>query len=105
MMHVMCTELTVIPMAAAFFTACYRWDFKNRFVSKGLERISLLSLDMYLASYMFDMLTYGFFKAHFAYTPGLWGLLFFLIIPLIFTGSFLFATLKDLLFRWVGRGK
>lgn len=88
-----------IPMAAMFFMACYRIELKNEGVRRLMKKISILSLEMYLASYMFDVMIYGWFKERFDYDPSLWGLFAFVIIPLVFIGSFVFAIIKEKIFR------
>jgi surface polysaccharide O-acyltransferase-like enzyme len=103
MLHLIGTGdgIFVIPLAAIFFIACYRIDIKKRFISSSFAKISVLSLDMYLVSYIFDIMTYGWFKERFAYEPNLWGELFFAIIPTIFVGSFIFAFAKEKIFKLI----
>jgi hypothetical protein len=103
MLHLIGTGdgIFVIPLAAIFFIACYRIDIKKRFISSSFAKISVLSLDMYLVSYILDIMTYGWFKERFAYEPNLWGELFFAIIPTIFVGSFIFAFAKEKLFKLI----
>jgi surface polysaccharide O-acyltransferase-like enzyme len=103
MLHLIGTGYGIfgIPMAALFFLAFYKRNIRNGFIRKLVERVSVLSLDMYLISYVFDMIVYGWCKSHFAYEPGLWGLLFFAIVPTIFISSFLFAWIKEKIFQFI----
>jgi hypothetical protein len=88
-----------IPLATMFFLVFYRTNIHNNLIQKAFSKISILSLDMYLISYIFDNITYGWFRSQFEYEPSLWGILFFAIIPTIFVGSFLFADAKQKIFK------
>lgn len=86
------------PMATAVFLLCYRINFSYKWLRATFTSISKLSLDMYLASYMFDLVTYKYFKEHFYVTQSQFGAYFFVIIPTVFICSYLFALVKRWLF-------
>ncbi len=86
-------------IAVAFFLLIYQVDFKSASARKLVTKISLLSLDMYLCCYIFDAFVYPFFKERYFINQSLFGAYFFVIIPILFIGSFLLAWLKDKLFK------
>lgn len=87
-----------MPLAAAVFLLLYRVDLGSRPLRALLESISRVSLDMYLASYMFDLAYYSYFKAHFYRDQGQFGPWFFVIVPLVFLSAYIFSLLKRRLF-------
>lgn len=87
-------------IAVAFFLLFYQTDFKAPIVRKSLTKISLLSLDMYLCCYIFDAWVYPYFMERYFVSQSQFGIYFFIIVPILFTGSFLMAWAKDTLFRW-----
>lgn len=88
-------------VAIAFFLLFYQTDFKSPVLRKSLTKISLLSLDMYLCCYIFDALVYPYFKEHYFVSQSQFGIYFFIIVPILFAGSFLMAWIKNVLFRWL----
>ena len=86
-------------IAVAFFLLFYQTDFKSPAIRKSLTKVSLLSLDMYLCCYIFDALVYPYFMNHYFVSQSQFGIYFFIIIPILFVGSFLMAWLKDYMFR------
>lgn len=50
--------IVVIPLAACVFLLLYRRDIGNRLMKSLVTRMSLVSLEMYLAAYIFDRLVY-----------------------------------------------
>lgn len=88
-----------MPLAVAVFLLLYRIRFSAKWIKAILESISKVSLDMYLASYMFDVAAYSYFKTHFYLDQGQFGLYFFLIVPLVFLESYIFSILKQWLFK------
>ncbi len=78
-------------IAIVFFLICYQMDIKSKKISTTITIISLLSLDIYLCSYIFDSLYYPYFKEHYFITQSQFGLYFFIIVPLVFISSFLMA--------------
>ena len=51
-------------MSVSFFLLLYQCHIKNRFLSKGVTLISVLSLDIYLASYITDRIIYKDLMTH-----------------------------------------
>ncbi len=51
-----------MPLAAATFLLCYKADIKGVLAKSALASTSKVSLDMYLASYMFDLIYYAYFR-------------------------------------------
>jgi len=51
-------SLLVVIMSVNFFLLLYQCHIKNAFLSKGVTIISVLSLDIYLASYITDRIIY-----------------------------------------------
>ena len=86
-------------IAIAFFSLIYKVDVKNTAVTRALTRISLLSLDMYLCSYIFDAIYYPWFKEHCYVSQQQFGIYFFVLVPLVFVSSFTLAQLKAWLFQ------
>lgn len=91
-----------MPLAGAFFLLVYKTDVSSSFFKKILKSVSQVSLDMYLASYMFDIAVYSYFKSHYYIEQGQFGVWFFVTVPLVFVQSYLFALVKQVLFRLVG---
>lgn len=88
-------------VAIAFFLLFYQTDFKSPVLRKSLTKISLLSLDMYLCCYIFDALVYPYFMERYFVSQSQFGIYFFIIVPILFAGSFVLAWAKDILFRWL----
>lgn len=88
-------------VAIAFFLLFYQTDFKSPVLRKSLTKISLLSLDMYLCCYIFDALVYPYFMERYFVSQSQFGIYFFIIVPILFAGSFVMAWAKDILFRWL----
>ncbi|AHF11572.1 hypothetical protein BARVI_00440 [Barnesiella viscericola DSM 18177] len=86
-------------IAIAFFLLFYQTDFKSQVLRKSLTKISLLSLDMYLCCYIFDALVYPYFMDRYFENQSQFGIYFFVIVPILFAGSFVMAWVKDWLFR------
>lgn len=84
-----------ILVAVSFFLMFY--DRKINF--PGMRKISLLSLDMYLVSYIFDKLYYTYFRENCFENQSQFGKFFFIIVPLVFLSSFAVAWIKDMIFR------
>lgn len=87
-----------MPLAAAVFLLLYKIDIKNVLIRRILESISKVSLDMYLISYIFDLIYYQWFKEHFFVTQSQFGVWFFVIVPLVFISSYIFSLVKKSLF-------
>ena len=88
-------------VAIAFFLLFYQTDFRSPVLRKSLTKISLLSLDMYLCCYIFDALVYPYFMERYFVNQSQFGIYFFIIVPILFAGSFVMAWAKDILFRWL----
>ncbi len=84
-----------VPLALAVFLLTYRLDFRCLAVRGLLLQVSERSLDMYLCCYLFDQLVYPYFMAHHFRSQAQFGPWFFVIVPLLFAGSFLTAWVKD----------
>ena len=84
-----------VPVAVSFFLMFY--DRNVRFPL--MRKISELSLDMYLVSFLFDSLYYPYFKAEFFVSQAQFGKFFFVLVPLVFVSSFLVAWIKELFFK------
>ena len=90
-----------VPIAAAFFLICYNIDFKSIFARKLFTKISTVSLDMYLCCYIIDMLVYPYFLNNYYINQNQFGIYFFVIIPILFLGSFILAYIKDRLCKLI----
>ena len=88
-------------VAIAFFLLFYQTDFRSPVLRKSLTKISLLSLDMYLCCCIFDALVYPYFMERYFVNQSQFGIYFFIIVPILFAGSFVMAWVKDTLFRWL----
>lgn len=88
-----------MPLAAAVFLLVYRFNVNARWVRKILQSISQVSLDMYLASYMFDVAVYGYFMSSHYVNQSQFGIWFFLLVPLVFILSYIFAIIKQKTFQ------
>lgn len=90
-----------MPLAAAVFLLLYRIDVRSGWPTTLLKSISTVSLDMYLISYVFDLITYRYFISHFYVDQGQFGIYFLVIVPLVFIQSYIFSILKQSIFRLV----
>lgn len=88
-----------MPLAAAVFLLVYKIDVNARWVRKTLQSVSQVSLDMYLASYMFDVAVYGYFMSRHYVNQSQFGIWFFLLVPLVFILSYIFAIIKQKTFQ------
>lgn len=91
-----------VPLATMFFLCFYRVDVRNAYVKNVLQRVSVLSLDMYLVSYVFDVLYYSYFETCFFVSQSQFGLFFFVIVPLVFVSSFVVSQVKEWMTKGVG---
>ena len=87
-----------MPLATAVFLFCYKINIKSRLICLILASISMVSLDMYLSSYMFDITYYSWFKENFYINQSQFGSWFLVIIPLVFFSSYIFSIIKKYLF-------
>ncbi len=86
-----------IPIATLFFLAVYRIRTQSNTLADVIAGISIVSLDMYLVSFIFDKLYYGILSETILFGPNYLLPLFFICTPLVFVSSFVFAWIKDLL--------
>lgn len=91
-----CTVLAVM-----LFLCFYNVTLRKQWTCNIFKIISLRSLDIFLCSSMFDAAIYPLFKDHFFVNQSQFGIYFFAIIPVIFCCSFIVASLKRLLFRFL----
>lgn len=85
-------------LAVVFFLLVYKTDINNRLLKGVLSRVSILSLDMYLCCYIFDAIFYPWFKEKWFVDQAQFGGFFFIIVPLVFFTSFVFAQIKECVF-------
>ena len=85
-------------ISVAFFLLCYRVDFSSVWVRTVLMKVSMLSLDMYLCCYMVDRFVYPWFLGRYFVDQSQFGGWFFVVVPVVFTGSFLIAWVKEIIF-------
>ena len=83
------------PLAIIVFLLFYQVEIKQVLVKSILRKVSVLSLDMYLFSWIFDAAYYPIFKAHFYQSQSQFGMLFFVIVPLVLLSSFVLSLVKD----------
>ena len=80
-------------IALAIFLMLYKKDVSNPPLKRWITHCSLVSLEMYLCCYMFDMLYYPWFKERFFETQPQFFPWFFVIVPLIFMSSYIVASI------------
>ena len=95
-----------MPLAALFFLLTYKLDFSNNCVRAMLAKISVLSLDMYLFSWIFDQIIYPFAAPYMPDMHSLSILIYYItVISTIFILSFCSAYIKDLVSDGISRLK
>ncbi len=82
-----------MPLAAAVFLLLYNLKIQSTAVGKALASISRRSLDMYLSSYMFDLIAYAWMMKHIYENQAQIGVWFFAIVPAVFFLSYIFSTI------------
>lgn len=87
-----------MPLSAAVFLLIYRIDFSTTWLRNILQSISKVSLDMYLVSYIIDILVYSWFKSHYFIDQSQFGKYFFVIVPIVFISAYIFSIIKKGLF-------
>ncbi len=85
--------------AVAVFLLLYKLDIQNGVAKWCVNRVALLSLDIYLACYMVDQLVYPIFISHFYQNQQQFGCWFFVIAPLILVVSAILAQVKEWIFK------
>lgn len=81
------------------FLLLYRMDVRSGALRRVLRKVSVLSLDMYLFSWMFDALYYPLLKAAYYDNQGQFGAFFFVLVPLVLGSSLLAAWVKERVIR------
>lgn len=95
-----------MPLAALFFLLTYKLDFSNNCVRAMLAKISVLSLDMYLFSWIFDQIIYPFAAPYMPDMHSLSILIYYItVISTIFILSFCSAYIKELVSDGISRLK
>jgi surface polysaccharide O-acyltransferase-like enzyme len=94
------TCLLTYPAMAAFFILLYQCNIQHRFVKNILNKISDLSLYIYLFFALFDMLMYPVFLKNYI-NQQQFGLYFIIIVPLLFILSFITSYIFDLIIKIV----
>ncbi len=85
-----------VPLATLFFIAVYRTDWKNKGVKSVLAKVSVLSLDMYLFSWIFDSSLYPLTRAWMPDMQSWLILLYYVaVVASVFLLSFIAAAIKD----------
>jgi len=88
-----------VPIATLFFILLYDKRIINTKISGIFKRISILSLDMYLCSYMFDMIYYSYYNEHCFLKYPDFGMYFAIVPVLVFISSFILAYIKGLVLK------
>lgn len=91
--------LFIAPLAVMVFLLLYRIDVKNEVVKATLRKVSVLSLDMYLFSWICDQFYYPLFMKNWYVDQGEFGCFFFIIVPLVLATAFGMAWMKQLVIR------
>lgn len=79
-------------IAVAIFLMLYKRDISILPLKRWVTHCSLVSLEMYLCCWMFDMLYYPWFKDRFFETQAQFFPWFFVIVPLVFLSSYIVAS-------------
>lgn len=90
--------IVVVPLTVFVFLMFYKMDVKSDKLKKSLKSVSILSLDMYLVSYMFDAFYYPFFAEHVFCGKTLFALTFITVVPAVFLSSYAAAWVKNRIF-------
>ena len=87
--------IVVVPLTTAIFLMCYSMNVKAERMRTALKSISVLSLDMYLFSYIFDATFYPLLMSHFPILGDSFAILFVAAVPLVFLSSYGAAYVKS----------
>lgn len=88
--------------AVSIFLMLYDLNTSSPAAGKAVGWVSLLSLDMYLCCYIFDSVVYPWFKDRYFVDQSSFGIYFFIIVPVIFFGSFILSLVKYMIFSLPG---
>ena len=87
--------IVIYPLTVLVFLLFYKADVRSTGVRKLLKSVSVLSLDMYLVSYMFDALYYPLFSEHLFHGQPQYTLTFFTVVPSVLLSSYTVAWVKN----------
>ncbi|MBP3228540.1 MAG: acyltransferase [Bacteroidaceae bacterium] len=76
-----------LVLAVCVFLLLYRCEVRRPLVRSVLAKVSVLSLDVFLVSYVFDSVYYPWFTARFFTTQSQFGLWWFVLVPLVLVSS------------------
>lgn len=89
-------NIFAVIISTLVFLILYEADIKNKFTDNVFSSIAKHSFDMYLFSYIADTFVYDLIKARIKY----FHLKYFIIaVPTVFVLSYIFACLKDIIFK------
>lgn len=88
-----------MPLAAAVFMLLYDVNVRGEWLQRMLASVSRRSLDMYLASYMFDIMVYAWLMRHVYESQAQFGAWFFVAVSVVFVASYLFAVVFHTVLR------
>lgn len=91
--------IVAIPLAICVFLLFYKNDIRSSALKSVVTKISLLSLDMYLAAYIIDQLVYPLWKSYLGDTQSSLACFYPLIVLSLVIAAFLTAWAKDLIFK------
>lgn len=91
--------IVIIPLTTCVFLLFYQTKIQSERIKKILKSVSVLSLDMYLVSYVFDALYYSLFLKNGIICQTHFVLLFIIIVPLVLLSSFIIAYTKSLFIK------
>lgn len=92
------TDLITYPIMISLFLLVHKISIKNILIRTSFQKISELSLYMYLFCALFDMLLYPKFLNYFI-SQQQFGIYFFILIPLLFALSFIASSIFDLFIK------
>lgn len=95
-------SIFTISLAVVFFLLLYDVDIKSKFINKFVTSVSLLSLDIYLFSYLVDRFTYQYLN-NYLKSPIEYLKYMIPIILFVFILSYILAFIKSLLFKSIGK--
>ncbi len=87
--------VVIIPLTVLVFLMFYKTDVKSTLIKKSLKSVSVLSLDMYLVSYMFDALYYPLFSEYLFHGQSQYTLTFVTVVPSVLLSSYAVAWVKN----------
>lgn len=87
--------IVVVPLTVLMFMMFYKMDIISDKIKESLKSVSILSLDMYLVSYIFDALYYPFFAEHVFCGQTRFALTFITVVPAVLLSSYAVAWVKN----------